>query len=108
MGKLEAKKPLLLVFNARRRPRTIGRVLTYLTKLLGKLAVTCGYVILIVVAQIRVGSEKARVFSQVLNHLICIHICSGLIMQGSSLKRKKETIVKPFSWFAASSLETLM
>ena len=43
-------QPLLLVSNRHRRPRAIRRVLTYLGKLFGRLAVGSGYVILIVVA----------------------------------------------------------
>ena len=48
-------QPLLLVLddpfsNGHRRPRAIRRVLTYLEKLFGKLAVNSDYVILIVVA----------------------------------------------------------
>ena len=43
-------QPLLPVTNGHRRPRAIRRVLTYLSKLLGKLAVNSVYVILIVVA----------------------------------------------------------
>ena len=44
-------QPLLLVSNRHRRPRAIRRVLTYLGKLsVSKLAVSSGYVILIVVA----------------------------------------------------------
>ena len=48
-------QPLLLVLNdtfanGHRRPRAIRRVLTYLRKLFGKLAVNSGYVVLVVVA----------------------------------------------------------
>jgi len=43
-------QPLLLVCNGHTRPRAIRRVLNYLRKLFGKLAVGSGYVILIIVA----------------------------------------------------------
>ena len=43
-------QPLLLVSNGHRRPRAIRRVLTYISKLLGKLDAISGYVILVVVA----------------------------------------------------------